>query len=387
MPRSSLVSLLPLICAPGLIAAQTTRPFDAVPPTDDVQVAVEPSLQIGVMGGDPEYEFTKITDVALLPDGSVAVLELTPPRVRIYSADGSFVRDIGREGQGPGEFQAPFRLTVTDGGHLLVWDPPVRQVVTIDPATGVVDQDFVRDDPPAYHEGEILPDGSRLIRHVTSGVEQPEDRVWRRPAVLKRVADGVETTLTSLTGREMWMDRRGAAIGVPFAVGPVYAGGGPDDVVVTGDGSSWDLQVWDASGDPLHAITGSRDRRSATPEEMESERADFEREAGMWGEEVMNRIWSRADLEDRTRAPTYEGVWVDACGDVWAGLWNSGSPTGIPQPTSALVFDPDGRLRGSVDLPDNVQITEIGTDRLVGVSRDRFRVERVVIYPITRSEC
>lgn len=385
MTRSILVATC--LLTPATALAQPTRAFDSIAPTGAIRVATEPSLQIGVMGSDPEYEFTKISDVTSLPDGSIAVLELTPPRVRIYSADGSFIRDIGREGQGPGEFQAPFRLTTTDDGRLLVWDPPLRQVVTLDPADGLVGQRYVRDDPPAYHEGEILPDGSRLIRHVTSGVEQPEDRVWRRPAVLKRVGAGGEIALTPLAGIEEWMDRRGGAVGVPFAIEPIYGGGGPDTIVVVGEGSTWDLRVWDARGHPRFTITSARDRRRATQEEAESERADFEREAGMWGEEVMNRIWSRADLEDRREAPTYEGVWVDGCGDIWAGLWNSTSAPGLPAPTTALVFDREGRLRGSVELPDGVQITEIGVDRLVGVSRDRFRVERVVTHSITRSEC
>lgn len=49
---------------------------------------------------------------------SVLVLESTPPRVAVFSIDGEWQGDIGREGDGPGELRSPIGLGVSRG---LVW--------------------------------------------------------------------------------------------------------------------------------------------------------------------------------------------------------------------------------------------------------------------------
>ena len=66
-----------------------------------------------VIGGDPDDEHTMFynpTGILPLASGEILVSELGNKRVQMFSADGEFVQAIGRTGQGPGEFQAPFGL-------------------------------------------------------------------------------------------------------------------------------------------------------------------------------------------------------------------------------------------------------------------------------------
>ncbi len=49
----------------------------------------------------------KPTQVLLLRDGRLVVSQRNPALVRLYDAQGKFIRDIGREGEGPGEYRAP----------------------------------------------------------------------------------------------------------------------------------------------------------------------------------------------------------------------------------------------------------------------------------------
>ena len=69
---------------------------------------------VTVIGDDesrgPEYLFGSISSVATDPNGRVYVADRTTSNVRIYSLAGELLQTIGREGEGPGEFQVPSDL-------------------------------------------------------------------------------------------------------------------------------------------------------------------------------------------------------------------------------------------------------------------------------------
>lgn len=75
--------------------------------------------EVGRFGSRDEAgaALTEVTGV--LPSGSsVLVLESTPPRVAVFSVDGEWRGEIGREGDGPGELRSPIALGVSGG---LIW--------------------------------------------------------------------------------------------------------------------------------------------------------------------------------------------------------------------------------------------------------------------------
>jgi hypothetical protein len=48
------------------------------------------------------------------------------------------------------------------------------------------------------------------------------------------------------------------------------------------------------------------------------------------------------------------------------------------------VFSPDGRLRGSIEIPAGVTVREIGHDWLLATMLDDDQVEHVRIYPLMK---
>jgi hypothetical protein len=48
------------------------------------------------------------------------------------------------------------------------------------------------------------------------------------------------------------------------------------------------------------------------------------------------------------------------------------------------VFDPEGRMLGTIETPIGFTIHEIGSDYLLGVERDELDVEKVVIYRLIK---
>jgi hypothetical protein len=56
-------------------------------------------------------------------NGNILVLDRSACCVRVYSPSGEFIRQISREGSGPGELLNPFSLLVTEDGRILVESP------------------------------------------------------------------------------------------------------------------------------------------------------------------------------------------------------------------------------------------------------------------------
>ena len=76
--------------------------------------------------GSPD-EFGGVNSVALGPDGDVYVADARNFEVRVFGLDGAHRRTFGREGEGPGEFQALSSLAWA-GDRLLTYDPMLGRV-------------------------------------------------------------------------------------------------------------------------------------------------------------------------------------------------------------------------------------------------------------------
>lgn len=77
--------------------------------------------------------------------------------------------------------------------------------------------------------------------------------------------------------------------------------------------------------------------------------------------------------------PTYDDLRVDAYGNVWLRHFAIGSEHG-----SWSVFDRSGRWLGVVEMPAALEVKEIGSDYVVGVTRDALDVEYVEVYALVK---
>ncbi|RKZ11471.1 hypothetical protein DRQ53_14860 [bacterium] len=110
-----------LVCV--LICATLVRTTiaDEVPTPDDA-LTLTPVLVIGEEDGELEFLFGRIVDLAVGPDGTIFVADQTAEHVRVFAPSGEFLRTIGREGQGPGEFGRLAAISVDEEGYLLAAD-------------------------------------------------------------------------------------------------------------------------------------------------------------------------------------------------------------------------------------------------------------------------
>ncbi|MFC2166393.1 NHL repeat-containing protein [Acidobacteriota bacterium] len=101
------------------------------------QVELEFIKTIGEMDSDKdEVIFFMPTDIAFDNQGNIYVLDSGNHRIQKFSADGTFLATIGRQGQGPGEFQYPQSLAVDPDGNLYISDMGNRKIHVLKPGGG-----------------------------------------------------------------------------------------------------------------------------------------------------------------------------------------------------------------------------------------------------------
>lgn len=92
---------------------------------------LEEELSIGVESGEDAYMLGQVQALAE-DDGEIFVLDRQVPVVRVYDSSGVHLRDLGKEGQGPGELQSPESMVIGPDGRIYIRDPQNGRVMILD---------------------------------------------------------------------------------------------------------------------------------------------------------------------------------------------------------------------------------------------------------------
>ena len=74
---------------------------------------------IGVESGDEPYLFGRVTGV-WADEQRIYVVDSQVPAVRTYDLSGRHLLDVGRQGEGPGEYREPWLVATTNNGDIVV---------------------------------------------------------------------------------------------------------------------------------------------------------------------------------------------------------------------------------------------------------------------------
>ena len=92
------------------------------PMYEDEVFALEEELIIGKDKKKGEPEFIRIWAIQVDENGNIYVLDSKPYLIKIFSSSGDYIREFGKEGQGPGEWQGPHSFEVLSNGNIVVCD-------------------------------------------------------------------------------------------------------------------------------------------------------------------------------------------------------------------------------------------------------------------------
>lgn len=375
---ASAVGLLFLATTPG--SGQSLSSLVCTP-------AIE-QFRIGVIGAPSRELFGQVQDLATAPDGSFYVADLHPQSVRRFDPEGRFIRQIGREGQGPGEYMSLLGIEILSEGELAIWDYGNRRIMTYD-TFGAVQREL----PVmggAYAEDAFVagPHGTYFVKVRTS---QP------RVSVDGRLLDGPLGYVTISSAGELTDTLQ---LPEQELAGSFFA-----ETAAGGLRSFPTLEV--AALSPMgHLVVGSNEGYSfeirSTDPPIEVVRRNLQR-VPLERSELREWEQVRRHLE-RTRGvsldplptlkPAFRELRIDEEGRIWvrrhvAAVQRDVSSTrtdrsgrSIPavtwlEPAVYDIYAADGALLGCVELPWNARVLASRGRRIWGVIRGDFEEEMV----------
>ena len=369
------------------------------------RVTAEPTLQIGVVEGPTEYMFDRIMGAVRFADGTIAVGTMGSGSIRYYDAEGTFLREAGRPGEGPGEFRQLMGVQHLSGDTLmadnareeaLFFDIAGNHVRTV--SAGLLATEWGYAFPIGW-----LADGTVIA--ATSPQSPPEGSTGA-------VADSGNLMLWEGTGygppvvrlpMRVWSDgpdpRR-----LPQQFGPGVALATHQNSLFFSFASHPNVHVFTPAEE---AETGTRTlhlerilRRLAwSPEPVTQDAIDafthqYVNEATGEDGQPNPRMEQlrRSNLERMSFAehfPAHRRMLVDRSGGVWlqhyvqmptASAWNQT----LSEPTVWDAYTPAGAWMGPVELPADFHPFEIGDDYVLGLWRDDMDVEYVRMYGLEK---
>jgi hypothetical protein len=309
--------------------------------------------------------FVRATDAVLLDSGGVAVLDVDGGHVRVFDASGRPVTAFGREGEGPGEWIAPFAIE-TIGDTVVVWDYR-RAVISRWSPDGVFLEERRISHHRTFHEGWLLPDGSLLIPYYGEDGARPAEGRHRPYADLLHYTRGETHDLGAFPFDEMVVD---SPVQPPYPARSIAAGGGrPLRLYVGDDTNEPRLRRYDARGALIDTLLLLDTRRR--PNDGDLDRLAAERFVVPGREAEARRALAAMGIPERT--PAFEDLVVDDAGRLWV---LSHGAEGTPQ---AIVYI-DGRPAAHVSLPPHRAILEIRGSRILLLAAGALDEDIVRLY-------
>lgn len=102
---------------------------------------LEEVVRLGGLDGPVETTFGNVQAVRPIPGGGFHIVDGQVPIIRRYSADGEYLGDLGRGGEGPGEYQYIVGLATLNDGRTVVMDGSNMRVTVYD-AAGALSHTF-----------------------------------------------------------------------------------------------------------------------------------------------------------------------------------------------------------------------------------------------------
>jgi len=366
--------------------------------------SLEPEVTIGMLEGPDEYLIGSPRALAVGLDGTIFLLDRQVLVVRAYRPDGTHLRDIGREGGGPGEFRNPDGLTTLPDGRVLVRDPGNARIAVFDSAG-------------SYLEQWPLSGGfntSRRFYADTAGNSYAMVLLERDAAVTEwtyglarygsdgSIRDTVRVPQWEFEPARVVASQEGnmSVSSVPFTPRVTWAFS-PMGYMVGGLSTAYRIDLFRV-GAPLLRLERDWTPVPVLPEEADErvrrQTAQFQRNFGSWR-------WNGPGIPDTK--PPFRDIVVSEDGSVWVLTSQQGvatmteaeareeeartrlPPIRYEEPPAFDVFARDGRFLGPVRVPPSFSTFPepiVRGDTVWALTRDELDVATIVRFRIVHTE-
>lgn len=372
---------------------------------DSATLRLVEELRIGEIEGAEDYTFGNVLAIAPTRDGGAYVWDGRMTLLRRYDATGRYVRQIGRRGEGPGEYEQVSGMTMV-GDLLLFWDRYNHHLSVYDttgtllrwwkPAgmSGVSGVLHPTTGDRVYLQqivGPVGPDGVPPLGYVSYDLQgRPGPDTLRRAIRF----DGRTPPFLDAAG-----PRGGRVVELPYAAAP-FGGISPLGHLVHGWGDQYALLDQRHDAPPLRI-----ERDAPVVPVSDAERADEEsriaaelRRYDPGWEWASARIPATKPFVNRLLFGAEGRLWVERPGPSrrvpddelppepdYQNVLGPLPPYRWRQSMRYDVFEPDGRFLGTVERPEGAELLHMRGDAVWGVVRDSLDVPYVVRWRVEPS--
>jgi hypothetical protein len=358
-------------------------------------------LRIGTPAGEPEYQFGILGFMDVDDAGNIYVVDAMAREVRVFDAQGSYLRTVGGPGSGPGEFSAGVAFAFLDNeGGLVVPDLGNVRVNRYAP-----DGTFLSSFPLQFQQGvprlwamddsgrlmaqlqgrniegfATLAEGDPIVVYDTTGTVVDTVALLPKGQTLAETND--EQVLIRLFAPEPWW--------VPTADGSIYYAMSDQYKIFLNDpqGLLTRIVTLDAEPKPVEetdqeAIVALLRRQAiqagapAAAVDQQLQAVRFAENYPLFGlmflgpEETLwvQRVQSARDMAEEAGEEAEYSPFDPQ--DIGSAEWD--------------LFDREGRYLGVVALPERYSPRAIHGDHIYGVWRDELDVQYVVRVKVNRT--
>jgi hypothetical protein len=340
--------------------------------------------QIATIGGaaavGPEA-FGSTRAVALVGGtNQLAVLDGSVQRVHFFTVDGTYIRSLGRRGNGPGESKAMAGIAGTAQGGLCTWDPQRRRVTEFD-SIGSIVRSHLADLNDAR---SIMPEFVGF-RDDCSFVLKDAQQVRGAPATLTQ--DTIRFVLYSAEGTPLrtlakrpdspkwWHRTETSNIGIRPIFGTVLGSVATRGGLLIGstDSLSWDNTGW--TGLESRKISFPTVINPVIPADVQLERRRRIAEGPWWWVERLKipgmeevRVAGLQAVPAQAFAPSYDHLVMSTDGGFWF------REALLPRDTVAhwVFASAQDKLEGGIRWPRDAELKAASRGVLVFATRDEF---------------
>lgn len=326
-------------------------------------------------------ELADIRAVAADSRGNIYVFQDRPTAIKKYGAEGEWIMDIGREGEGPGEYKSGMFTLVRDTP--LVQDPNTSRITTFTPDGRFIStarsrccywnsRFAVLDDGTALIPGQLDDQGAALFRTRLDGVV-----VDTIPfPSFEPITSGSKTTW--LLVRQSPGSSSAMGIDVPNQPRSIQRHRF-DGKVFSGSTASYSFAIGSGYADTAIIVSAPGTTRQMTDPEIDSVyRIEMEKLGSDW-EEIFLKETDRNDIPREVRP------WHEVAFDLQNRIY-----IGVPGPGTDVaaidVFTPDGVLLGRVTAPHpKILNGYFTTNRVYLADEDEDGYPMIRVYQLTKS--
>lgn len=362
-----------------------TLPRESIEEAPTVQL-VE-ALRIGSIDGPDETLFQVLWD-AVAHDDEFYLLDAGLDEVRVFDREGAFRRRVGRRGQGPAEFTGASglrfvadTLAVTSGSRLTFLSNTGSPLATA-PSRRMGTSSML---------GQVVPLPSvrigawRTMRMMSAepGQTYRETETW---TLLDSAGNATDTLVSLDLPEQVRSDDSRVMVLQPFFQDPPRATVGDDGALHVTPGGRYQIDRFDIATSRLdRSIRSAVTAPEVTPALIEAAVAE---EAAQLPPDNPSAEAERHALERRATLPTPERLPLLGRLLVSAGGWMLLERLDLdrdpvrPRTTPSVwdLLDPDGGIRGRVELPSEVGAVRLLDDGLLAFERGALDVQSFVWY-------